>query len=95
MFSKTLSVGTRIEGFYVRHALFLEEEKALQHAWKLANECYNNTGRKDVCSYADDGEYTFGETGYEDWPRYKIMVERKKFDSTSDVPLQILSADDD
>jgi len=92
---RTLSIGTRIEACKMQHSLFLQKEKAVEFAWKLASECHKNLGSKGICEYYSSGEYTFGETGYDDWPRYRIKIEKKRFSSTSDVPLQITFSDDD
>jgi hypothetical protein len=91
---RTLSIGTRIEACKMQHSLFLQEEKAVEFAYKLAEECYKDLGSKGTLDWDEEGDYILGETGYEDWPRYRIKIEKKRFSNTADTPLQISFSDD-
>lgn len=77
--------GSRIEGFNVKFSVFMNEVKALAHAWELAKKYIN----KDIeCD--PYGEYASESTdGYEDWPDDSIRVIKKKLDKDSDIALEL------
>lgn len=78
-----LTTGMRIEGFDFKYKIFIDKDKALQYAWKLAKKNINKNIYYDI-----HGDYKTNDDAYADWPEHEIAVIKKTFNPLTDVCLE-------